>query len=423
MPYDAAQRKKQTIGKGYMLYQLNQLQNAALTPVRLWAETGQHVFSNPWNPLSYTPQGRAFAAACHVFEHSTRPHPKPSFGLDSTVIDGREVAVREQIVRRRPFCQLRHFARDTGREDPQLLIVAPLSGHFATLLRGTVGALLPDHDIYITDWRDARNVPVAEGAFDLDDYIDYIVDYLSFLGPDTHVLAVCQPAVPVLAAVALMSAENHPALPASMTLMGGPIDTRRNPTTPNKLATSHSLDWFERTVIMRVPYPYRGQGRRVYPGFLQLSGFMTMNLDRHIDAHVKLYHHLIRGDGESAQAHRDFYEEYRAVMDLPAEYYLQTIRTVFQEHALPRHAMMHRDRHVDTTAIRNTALMTVEGELDDISGIGQTRAAHDICPNIPEDMRMHWEQKGVGHYGVFNGRRWRQEIAPRVTAFIRAHMR
>lgn len=405
------------------LYQMHELQQAALIPLRLSAEAGMQLFRNPLNPLSYTPAGRTVAAAFDVFEHSTRPQGKPDFGLASTVIDGRQVPVVEHIVERRPFAQLRHFERQgvPAGQDPKLLIVAPLSGHFATLLRGTVQAMLPGHEVYITEWRDARLVRLTEGEFDLDDYIDYIIDFLRVLGPGTHVMGVCQPSVPVMAAVALMNAMNDPATPRSMTLMGGPIDTRRNPTIPNKLATERSLTWFEKSVITRVPVNYPGYMRRVYPGFLQLTGFMSMNLDRHVGAHLRVFHNMIKGDGDSVEAHKDFYDEYRAVMDLPAEYYLQTIKQVFQEHQLPRGVMRCRGELIDCGSITRTALLTIEGELDDISGIGQTRAAHDLCTSLPDDMRGHYEQPGVGHYGVFNGRRWRSEIQPRVAAFIRAH--
>ena len=404
-----------------MLYQLHELQLAAMAPLRLAAEAGQHALRNPYNPLSYTQAGRMAAAACDVFDHSTRPQGKPPFRLNSTLIEGREVAVSERIVLRRTFCQLKRFERDIDRDDPKLLIVAPLSGHFATLLRGTVQAMLPDHDVYVTDWRDARQVPLHEGAFDLDDYIDYVMAFLRHLGPGTHVMAVCQPSVPVLAAAALLSAAGDPCVPATMTLMGGPIDTRLNPTVPNKLATERSLDWFERSVITRVPVTYPGFMRLVYPGFVQLTGFMTMNLDRHVGAHFRLFEHLVRGDGDGGAQHRAFYDEYRAVMDLPAEYYLQTIKTVFQDHALPKGKMTWRGERIDPAVIKKTALLTVEGEFDDISGLGQTRAAHDLCRGLDSGMRQHYEQKGVGHYGVFNGSKWRSEIAPRVKAFIRAH--
>jgi poly(3-hydroxybutyrate) depolymerase len=356
-----------------------------------------------------------------LFEANVRPYRKPPFGLKTTKIDGKEVAVAERIVARRPFCQLKHFQRDTRRDDPRLLLVAPLSGHYATLLRGTVQTLLPDHDIYITDWRDGRRVPLSEGPFHLDDYVDYIIEFLHQLGPDTHVMAVCQPAVPALVAASLMNASGDPCAPATLTLMGGPIDTRINPTVPNKLAKSHPIEWFERSVIGRVPVTWPGFARRVYPGFMQLSGFMSMNLDRHVDAHVKMFQHLVRGDGDSAAAHRKFYDEYSAVMDLPAEYYLETVQRVFQRHDLPLGNFTHRDEPVEPSAIERTALLTIEGENDDISGVGQTKAAQTICTRIPGSRREHYEQEGVGHYGVFNGRRWREEIAPRVKSFIRKH--
>ncbi len=403
-----------------MLYQLHEMQHLAWVPARAAAEATLQIFRNPLVPIAYTTYGRTVAAACEVFERVTRRRGKPSFGLDTTVVGEREVAVREEVVLQRPFCELVHFRRDVASDDPRVLVVAPLSGHFATLLRDTVRGLLPDHDVYITDWIDAREVPLREGAFDLDDYIDYVIQFLRLLGPDTHVIAVCQPAVPVLAAVALMAAAGDPAQPRSMTLMGGPIDTRRNPTKVNALAKTRSIGWFERTVVHTVPAGYPGIMRRVYPGFIQLTGFMSMNLDRHVGAHLQLFEHLIRGDGESAATHRRFYDEYLSVMDLPAEYYLQTVETVFQQHALPRGTMVSRGERVEPAAITRTALMTVEGELDDISGVGQTRAAHDLCPGIPDERRRHWLQKGVGHYGIFNGRRWRNEILPRIREFIRA---
>jgi poly(3-hydroxybutyrate) depolymerase len=302
-----------------------------------------------------------------------------------------------------------------------VLIVAPMSGHYATLLRGTVEALLPNHDVYITDWADARMVPITEGRFDLDDYIDYVISILHFLGGDAHVIAVCQPSVPVLAAVARMEATEDPYVPHSMVLMGGPIDTRVNPTGVNKLAEARGMPWFRRNVITRVPFPHPGAMRDVYPGFLQLHGFVSMNLDRHIEAHRNLFHHLVQGDGDSAQKHREFYDEYLAVMDLAAEYYLQTVDTVFVRHALPKGNMRHRDEPVQLSAIRRVALMTVEGEHDDISGVGQTEAAHHLLDQLPDRLKAHWLQPGVGHYGVFNGSRFRSEIAPRIADFMLSH--
>ena len=364
------------------------------------------------------------AAAAELFERSTRRYGKPEFGIAHTRTAGVNVPVSEEVVWERPFCRLIHFAKalPPGAPDqPKLVIVAPLSGHYATLLRGTVAAMLPGHDVYITDWVDARMVPVADGAFDLDDYIDYLIAIHRHLGPGVHVMAVCQPSVPVLAAVALMEAAGDPDLPASMTLMGGPIDTRVNPTAVNTLANNHDLDWFRHNVVMKVPFPHPGFLRDVYPGFLQISGFLSMNFDRHLDAHRDFYHHLIRGDGDSAEKHRAFYDEYLAVMDLSAEFYLQTVDTVFLRHALPLGEMRHRNQRIEPAAITRVAMLTVEGEHDDISGVGQTRAAHDLVVNLPAGKRAHHLQKGVGHYGVFNGSRFRAEIAPRIAEFIATH--
>lgn len=409
-----------------MFYQLYELNHAMMAPWRTAADAMRLAFSNPMNPVSHTYFGRAAAAGLEVFERSTRRYGKPEFGLPETVVDGQSVSIYERIVWRAPFCNLIHFERAVpkGRTpDPKVLIIAPMSGHYATLLRGTVEALLPHSDIYITDWIDARMVPLSEGTFDLDDYIDYVIQMLHFLGPDTHVIGVCQPAVPVLAAVALMEAADDPLSPATMTLMGGPIDTRINPTGVNQLAEERSIEWFRDNVIMPVPWPQPGFMRMVYPGFLQLSGFMSMNLDRHLIAHKEFFAHLVKNDGDAAEKHRDFYDEYLAVMDLTAEFYLQTVQVVFMQHALPKGEMMHRGKRVDTTAIKKVALLTVEGENDDISGVGQTQAAQTICTNIPDHMRMHYMQPDVGHYGVFNGSRFRREIAPRIVAFHREHAR
>ncbi len=412
-----------------MLYQLYEFNHAAVAPLRTLAAANRLFLAQPWNPWSHTWPFRAAAAAWEIFEGATRRYGKPGFGIDAAKLDGQRVAVRERMVQQRTFCDLLHFERDpealprSHRDDPRVLLVAPMSGHYATLLRGTVRALVPDHEVYITDWQDARMVPLAAGGFDLDDYIDYLVDFLRLLGPDTHVIAVCQPGPAALAATALLAADDDPCQPASLTIMGSPIDTRRSPTEPNRLATSRPLSWFEHNVIMRAPFPQPGFLRRVYPGFLQLTGFMTMNLDRHLGAHHRLYHSLVAGDGDSVAAHRKFYDEYLAVMDLTAEYYLQTLRVVFQEHQLPQGEMRHRGRLVEPAAIARTALMTVEGENDDISGIGQTQAAHDLCVNVPAHMHADYVQAGVGHYGVFNGSRWREVIAPRIRDFIRAHRR
>ncbi|SHM88750.1 poly(3-hydroxybutyrate) depolymerase [Roseibium suaedae] len=404
----------------YHLYELN---HAAMAPLRAAADMTKLYFQNPLNPLSHTNYGRQVAAGCEVLERVTRRYGKPEFGLKDTVVGGVHVPVHENIVWRRPFCNLIHFERGTEarRNDPKILVVAPMSGHYATLLRGTVEALLPRADVYITDWIDARMVPLQDGKFDLDDYIDYIISMLHYLGPDTHVVGVCQPSVPVLAAVAVMEGRDDPYVPSTMTLMGGPIDTRVAPTAVNDLAMSKGIDWFRRNVVMSVPFPHPGFMRDVYPGFLQLTGFMSMNLDRHMTAHRDYFQDLVKGDGDSAEKHREFYDEYLAVMDLTAEFYLQTVETVFIEHSLPDGKMMHGDIPVDCSKIRRTALLTVEGEKDDITGRGQTKAAHALCSNLPDDMKAHYEQPNVGHYGVFNGSRWRAEICPRVMDFILTH--
>jgi poly(3-hydroxybutyrate) depolymerase len=403
-----------------MFYQLYELNHAAMQPFRTYADALRLLYTSPFNPASQTQWGRSVAAAAELFERTTRRYGKPAFGLGKTRIGFQDVPVSEQIVWSRPFCDLIHFQRGVsgGRADPKLLIVAPMSGHYATLLRGTVEAMLPHCEVYITDWADARMVPLGEGSFDLDDYIDYVVAMLHHLGEGTHVMAVCQPSVPVLAAVALMEAGNDPFAPATMTLMGGPIDTRRNPTAVNKLAQERGIDWFRDNVIMQVPWPAPGFMRSVYPGFLQLSGFMSMNLDRHITAHKDFFLHLVKNDGDGAEKHREFYDEYLAVMDLTAEFYLQTVDTVFVRHALPKGEMTHRGTPVLPSAIRNTALLTIEGERDDISGLGQTEAAHDLCSGIPAGRKMHYVQPVVGHYGVFNGSRFRAEIVPRIVDFI-----
>lgn len=412
-------------GKTGVLYHWYELGQAAFAPARVAADTYRLLFSNPLNPLTHTAVGRSASAACEVFERTTRRYLKPSFGITRTTVDNRDVAVREELVWRRPFCRLIRFRRDIPDEranrDPRVLVVAPMSGHFATLLRGTVRALLPGHEVYITDWQDARTVPMSAGRFDLDDYIDYMMAMLRLFGGDVHVMAVCQPSVPVLAAVALMEADNDSDAPSSMILMGGPVDTRVSPTVVNQLAEQRGIDWFRRRVIAPVPWPHAGRGREVYPGFLQLSGFMTMNLDRHIKAHKDLFIHLVRGDGDSADKHKEFYDEYLAVMDLTAEFFLQTVETVFIRHDLPKGTMRHRDRPVELGAIRRTALLTIEGENDDITGLGQCRATHDLLTRLPAAKRAHYEQAGVGHYGIFNGSRFRNEILPRIAAFVLAH--
>ncbi|MEW9308560.1 MULTISPECIES: polyhydroxyalkanoate depolymerase [Labrys] len=407
------------------VYTIYEATHAALGPTRAFSDATRAFFENPGNPFSMTTWGKSVAAACEVFERVTRRYGKPEFGIKDVLVGGERVAVHEEVVWRRPFCNLLRFSRairGNHRPDPKLLIVAPMSGHYATLLRGTVEAFLPNHEVYITDWTDARLVPVSEGRFDLDDYIDYIISMLHVLGPDTHVIGVCQPSVPVMAAVSRMEAENDPYAPLTMTLMGGPIDTRLSPTKVNDVAVEKGVDWFRSNVITKVPFPNPGFMRDVYPGFLQLTGFMTMNLSRHFDAHKTLYFDLVRGDGDSAQKHREFYDEYLSVMDLTAEFYLQTVDTVFVKYALAKGEMTHRGKPVDPGAIRNTALFTIEGENDDITGHGQTHAAHGLCVNLPADKRAHYTQLGVGHYGVFNGSRFRAEIAPRISDFIRSNL-
>ncbi|MEZ5872973.1 MAG: polyhydroxyalkanoate depolymerase [Nitratireductor sp.] len=404
-----------------MYYMLYEMSHAALGPWRAAADATRLFYSNPVNPASHTSFGKQIAASAELFERATRRYGKPEFGISETRVNGSSVPVIEKVVWKRPFCNLIHFQRilpEGKNPGPRILIVAPMSGHYATLLRGTVEEMVQHGDVYITDWIDARMVPTTDGSFDLDDYIDYVMSMLHFLGSNTHVMAVCQPSVPVLAAVALMEARKDQHAPASMTLMGGPIDTRENPTAVNKLAEDKGIDWFRDNVIMNVPFPHPGFMRDVYPGFLQLSGFMSMNLDRHIVAHQEFFAHLVRDDGDSAEKHREFYDEYLAVMDLDAAFYLQTVDAVFVRHALPKGELMHRGTRVDCSAITTTALMTVEGENDDISGLGQTRAAHKLCCNLPEEKRVHYMQPRVGHYGVFNGSRFRAEISPRIRDFM-----
>ncbi len=410
-----------------MLYHWFELNRAAFGPARAAAGAWRMMANNPFNPLSSTPAARSASAFCEVFERTTRRYQKPRFGITSTGIGGERVAVTEEVVWQQPFCRLLHFRRDVPADraasDPRVLLVAPMSGHFATLLRGTVETLLPGHEVYVTDWQDARSVPQSAGRFDLDDYIDSMVELFRLFAGDVHVVAVCQPSVPVLAAVALMEADGEPSVPRSMTLLGGPVDTRINPTAVNRLAEQKGTDWFARSVITTVPWPHQGRGRDVYPGFLQLTGFMTMNLDRHITAHKDLFMHLVRGDGDSADKHREFYDEYLAVMDLSAEFYLQTIDTAFVRHSLPCGTMTHRGRRVDPALIRRVPLMTVEGENDDITGLGQCAAAHVLCSGLRPEQRTHYVQAGVGHYGIFNGSRFRSEIAPRLSGFFRANDR
>lgn len=411
-----------------MLYSLYELGHMSVAPLRIAALMQSTMLRSPMNPLGGTEAGRTAAAAADLFESMTRRYRKPDWQLPTTTINGAEVAVTPKSVWSSPWANMIHFERNAAalkaargdRADPSVLIVAPMSGHYATLLRDTVNAFLPDHEVYITDWADARTVPVIAGRFDLNDYIDHVMGMLRALGPDTHVVAVCQPGPLVLAAVSLMAQEDDPCAPATMTIMGSPIDARKSPTAPNKLAETRDLDWFKQNMIHTVPALYPGAFRRVYPGFLQLASFMGMNLSRHVDAHHAYFQNLVKGDGDSTEKHRDFYDEYLAVMDLSEEFYIQTLEEVFQKYTLANGTMMHRGKRVDPGAITKTALLTVEGENDDISGIGQTQAAHDICVNIPETMRRDYIQPGVGHYGVFSGRRFRTEIYPRMREFIRA---
>lgn len=409
-----------------MLYDAYEFQRKWLASASAMASLGAGWLGDASNPFAYLGGGAVMGSALEVFAHAAAPRGKPEFGLTHTIVDGRTIAVTEQIVVDKPFGQLKRFARDGVDGGPRLLIVAPMSGHFATLLRGTVERMLPFADVYITDWHDAKLVAADEGRFDLDDYIDYLVEFLRAIGTNegqggTHMLAVCQPSVPCLAAVALMSADKDPARPKSLTMMGGPIDTREAPTAVNTLATERPFAWFEQNVIATVPASYPGAGRQVYPGFLQLTGFMSMNLGNHLMSHWGMFKHLVAGDGESADATKAFYDEYRSVADMTADYYLQTIDTVFQRHLLPKGEMTHRGRAVDLSAITDVALLAVEGERDDISGLGQTRAALTATTNLPDAKKRYFMAPEVGHYGIFNGSRWRDEIAPVVEEFITAH--
>ena len=414
-----------------MLYQLREAQRAVLNPLSNWAGSMSQLYTNPYSPLAYMPFANRVSAGFELMYRLGKEYEKPEFGVKSTLIDGREVTVAEQIELSKPFCRLLKFERmlpqalAQRRDDPTVLVFAPLSGHHATLLRDTVRTLLPEHNVYITDWLDARMVSLSHGTFHLDDYIAYAVEFIRHLGPNGHVMSVCQPTVPVLAAVSLMATLRDPQLPRSMTMMGGPIDTRHSPTEVNNLAQKRSFEWFERSVIYRVPSRYPGVGRRVYPGFLQHAGFVAMNPGRHATSHWDFYLDLIRGDLDDAETHRQFYDEYNAVLDLPAEYYLDTIDTVFQRHALPlgqwEVGFEGKRYRVAPEDITDVALFTIEGELDDISGPGQTKAAHELCRNIPSSMQRHLTAAGAGHYGIFSGRRWRELIYPEVRTFIEAH--
>jgi poly(3-hydroxybutyrate) depolymerase len=414
-----------------MLYQLREVQRALLGPVSEWAGAMSRLHSNPYSPFAYGPLSRRVAAGFELLHRLGKEYEKPAFGIGSTFVDGHEVSVVERIELSKPFCKLVKFERLLPRAlagrpaDPAVLLVAPLSGHHATLLRDTVRALLPEHDVWITDWVDARLVPLSEGPFHLDDYVAYVAEFLRLLGPDVHVMAVCQPTVPVLAAVSILSTLGDPCVPRTMTMMGGPIDPRRSPTQVNDLATKRDLSWFEGNLIYEVPSIYPGAGRRVYPGFLQHMGFVAMNPSRHVESHWDFYLDLVRGDRDDAEAHRRFYDEYNAVLDMAAEYYLETVKTIFQDHALPKgdwHVRFDgREIRVAPEDVRVPALLTIEGELDDISGPGQTAAAHALCSGIPSERKRHHVAQGAGHYGIFSGRKWREDIYPLVRAFLREH--
>jgi poly(3-hydroxybutyrate) depolymerase len=408
-----------------MLYNAYEMQRGMLASASAFANFSAGLLNNPANPFAYFGGGPVLASALEVFAHASAPRGKPAFGLDETKVDGKTVAVREEIVLQKPFGQLKRFVRQGVEGGPKLLIVAPMSGHFATLLRGTVERMLPTCDVYITDWRDAKLVPLSEGTFDLDDYIDYVIEFLEVIGAEgdkrAHMLAVCQPSVPCYAAVALMGADKHPNRPKTLTMMGGPIDTREAPTAVNTLATDRPHSWFEQNVVATVPMTYPGAGRRVYPGFLQLAGFMTMNLGSHMVSHWEMFRHLVDGDGESADATKEFYDEYRSVCDMDAAFYLQTVDLVFQTHALPNGTMTHRGRPVDPGAIKDTALLAVEGERDDISGLGQTKAALTLATGLPAKAKQYHMAESVGHYGIFNGSKWRTKIAPVLEKWIETH--
>jgi poly(3-hydroxybutyrate) depolymerase len=401
------------------------VQRSFLAGASKLAGLGAGWLNNPTNPWGYTSAGPLVAASLEVFAHAAAPRGKPEFGIETIKVGRKEVAVHEEILLRKPFGQLKHFRREGVETGPRLLIVAPMSGHYATLLRGTVERMLPSFDVYITDWRDAKMVPLSEGSFDLDDYIDYLIEFLELIGEKTgerpHMLAVCQPSVPAFAATAVMDADRNPWRPKTLTMMGGPIDTRSAPTAVNTLATQRPFGWFEQNVVATVPMIYPGAGRKVYPGFLQLAGFMTMNLGSHLISHFEMFKHLVVGDDESATSTQKFYEEYRSVCDMTAEFYLQTVDVVFQRHLLPQGQLEHHGRIVDPAAIRDTALLAIEGERDDISGIGQTKAALDIATGLPKAKKQYLLAKEVGHYGIFNGRKWRENIAPVVEKFIAAN--
>jgi poly(3-hydroxybutyrate) depolymerase len=405
-----------------MLYDAYEVQRSLLTSASKLAGLGAGWLSNPTNPFGYSSMGPLVAAGLEVFAHASAPRGKPEFGIDEVQVGKKLVPVDEDIALRKPFGQLKHFRKVDAAGGEPLLIVAPMSGHYATLLRGTVARMLPKHDIFITDWRDAKLVPASQGSFDLDDYIDYLIEFAQTVydltGKRPHMLAVCQPSVPAYAATAIMNADKHVARPKTLTMMGGPVDTRKAPTAVNTLATQRPHSWFQQNVIATVPMIYPGAGRKVYPGFLQLAGFMTMNLGSHLISHWEMFKHLVAGDDESADATRSFYDEYLSVCDMTAEFYLQTVDAVFQRHLLPKGEFDHRGRKVDPGTIKDTPLLAIEGERDDISGIGQTKAALDLATGLPASRKQYLLAQDVGHYGIFNGRKWREKIAPAVEKFI-----
>ena len=405
-----------------MLYHAYELQKAWLSSASAWASIGAELLSNPRLPMGYMGLGPAAASALEVFAHAAAPYGKPAFGIEQVELDGTSYPVTEATVVNKPFGDLKKFSHP-GLPDnaPHLLIVAPMSGHYATLLRGTVDRMLESCVVYITDWADAKTVPMSEGHFDLDDYIDYLIEFLDHIGPGAHMMAVCQPSVPAFAATAIMNREKHPATPKTLTMMGGPIDTRCSPTTVNDLAMERPIAWFRETVIATVPMYHRGAGRKVYPGFLQLASFMSMNLGSHMLSHYEMFKHLTVGDDDSAQATKDFYDEYRSVCDMTAEFYLQTVEEVFQTHAIPNGTFVHRGKVVDSHEITRTAILAVEGERDDISGLGQTKAALDLADKLPKKKKRYYMAEGAGHYGIFNGSRWRSKVAPVVEEFIAEH--
>lgn len=395
-----------------MLYLAYQTHADLLAPLRVMANLASPAINFFTEGLYQNTPANRIAAGLEMLSRAGLSHGRPPYGIARVTVGNQEVAVTEEPAFVTPFGTMLHFKKDIEVTQPRVLLVAPLSGHFATLLRNTVETMLPEHDVYITDWHNARDVPLARGRFGFDDYVDHIIQFLEQLGPGAHVVAVCQPCVQVLVAATVMAEANNPAQPRSMTLMAGPIDCRINPTKVNQLATGRPIEWFEKHLITAVPLQFPGAGRRVYPGFMQLTAFMSMNLSRHVRAHLDLYDHIVNGDRGKAEASKTFYDEYFAVLDLPAEFYLETVRMVFQEHLLPQGLLEYRGRQINPKAIRRTALFTVEGEKDDICAIGQTLAAHDLCTGLRPYFRKHHLQPGVGHYGVFSGRRWQNQIYP-----------